>query len=87
VNAAPDNINANEKADAPKIKARDCLTPKAMLPQPVVVLLFGWRAPLIRAAACWLPISANGPGSFRVDLGYAASRNRSIITGCSLYRL
>jgi hypothetical protein len=38
VNAAPDDINANENADAPKTKARECLTPKAILPQPVDVL-------------------------------------------------
>jgi hypothetical protein len=36
-NAAPDDINANEIADAPKTKARECLTPKAILPQPVVM--------------------------------------------------
>jgi hypothetical protein len=47
VNAALDDINANENADAPKTKARECLTPKAIPPQPVVLSLgFGWRAPL-----------------------------------------
>ena len=60
-NAAPDDINANENADAPKTKARECLTPKAILPQPVVCFLAGWRAPLIRAAACWLQIFTTGP--------------------------
>ncbi|WP_334485023.1 hypothetical protein [Bradyrhizobium algeriense] len=39
MNAALDDINANENADAPKTKARECLTPKAILPQPVVLSL------------------------------------------------
>src|SRR6185312_2617515 len=39
VNAAPDDINANENADAPKTKARECLAPKAILPQPVICVL------------------------------------------------
>ena len=39
VNAALDDINANENADAPKTKARECLAPKAILPQPVVLSL------------------------------------------------
>jgi hypothetical protein len=43
VNAAPDDINVNENADAPKTKARECLTPKAILPQPAVLFL-GWLA-------------------------------------------
>jgi hypothetical protein len=39
VNAALDDINANENADAPKTKARECLTPKAILPRPVIGVL------------------------------------------------
>jgi hypothetical protein len=47
VNAVLDAIIANENADAPKTKARECLAPKAILPQPVVLSFgFGWRAPL-----------------------------------------
>jgi hypothetical protein len=38
-NAALDDINANENADAPKTKARECLTPKAILPRPVIGVL------------------------------------------------
>jgi hypothetical protein len=44
VNAAPDDINANENADAPKTKARECLAPKAILPQPVVLSSWVWLA-------------------------------------------
>ena len=45
---ALDDITANEIADAPKTKARECLARKAMLPQPVVLSFgFGWRAPLV----------------------------------------
>jgi hypothetical protein len=55
-----DDINANEKADAPKTRARECLARKAILPQPVVLSFgSGWRAPQ-KAAACWLPIFATG---------------------------
>ncbi|MBR1124059.1 hypothetical protein JQ628_21195 [Bradyrhizobium lablabi] len=44
-NAAVENITANENTDAPKIKARECLAPKAICPN----LFFsgsGWLAPL-----------------------------------------
>jgi hemin uptake protein HemP len=33
-NAADENITANENTDAPKIKARECLAPKAICPNP-----------------------------------------------------
>jgi hypothetical protein len=88
VNAALDDINASENADAPKTKARECLTPKAILPQPVDVL-FVWLAGAADMRGCLLAnISATGlPRSYRVHLGYAALRNRSIMTGYTLYRL
>ena len=38
-NAAPDDINANENADAPKTKARECQAPKAILPNLLFCLL------------------------------------------------
>jgi hypothetical protein len=89
VNAAPDDINANENADAPKTKARECLTPKAILPQPVVLSSWVWLAgAAVMAAACWLTIFATGhPRSYRVHLGYAALRERSTMTRRTLYRL
>jgi hypothetical protein len=37
VNAAPDDINANENADAPKTKARECLPRKPYCPNLLFV--------------------------------------------------
>ena len=46
VNAAPDDINANENADAPKTKARECLSPEShTAPTCCSVSWVGWRAP------------------------------------------
>ena len=46
VNAALDDINANENADAPKTKARECLDPEShTAPTCYLSLGFGWRAP------------------------------------------
>jgi hypothetical protein len=89
VNAAPDDINANENADAPKTKARECLAPKAILPQPVVLSFgFGWRAPLVMRGCLLANNFATGhPRSYRVHLGYAALRERSITALRTLYRL
>jgi len=39
VNAAPDDINANENADAPKTKARECLARKPYCPNLLFCLL------------------------------------------------
>jgi hypothetical protein len=88
VNAAPDDINANENADAPKTKARECLTPKAILPQPAVLFL-GWLAGAAEMSGCLLAknLRDRPPGSYRVCLGYAALRNRSIMARRTLYRL
>ncbi|WKA27657.1 hypothetical protein [Bradyrhizobium roseum] len=51
--AALDDIKANEIADAPKTKAREYLTPKAILPQPVICVLglAGGRRPEARLLA------------------------------------
>ena len=38
-NAAVEDINANENADAPKTKARECQAPKAILPNLLFCLL------------------------------------------------
>ena len=62
VNAAVDDINANENADAPKTKARECQAPKAILPNLLFCLLglAGGRA-LKMQAASWLPTVATEP--------------------------
>ncbi len=45
VKAGVEDINANENTDAPKTKARECLTPKAMCPNLFFKSLgSGWRA-------------------------------------------
>ena len=61
VNAAPDDINANENADAPKTKARECLTPKAICPNLLFCLLVWLAGAAVMRAACWLTIFATGP--------------------------
>jgi hypothetical protein len=73
VNAAPDDINANENADAPKTKARECLTPKAILPQPVVMSI-GWLAGAAVINGCLLAkIFAIGPPA-RIALALVTPR-------------
>jgi hypothetical protein len=86
------DINANESADAPNTKARECLTPKAILPRPVVFISISWvwlaGAAQECAAACWLPTFRDRlPGTYRACLGYAALRNRSIRPARTLYQL
>jgi hypothetical protein len=85
---AHDDINANENADAPKTKAREYLTPKAILPQPVVLSRgCGWRAPIKKRLLAGYQFSRSAPRHVSRHLGYAALQNRSIMPGRTLYRL
>jgi hypothetical protein len=88
-NAAVEDINANENADAPKTRARECLARKAILPQPVVLSFgSGWRAPLTTRLLAGYRFFAIGlPLPISHASGYAALWNRSTTGRPTLYRL
>ena len=84
----------NESTDAPKIKARECLTPIAMCPNLSLLLGFGWRALQRPAAAGWLTMfTMQAPRSHRRPL-LVKSRHRNgqspqaaLYIDCKLRRL